>query len=221
MSIWWVEYASLIAWAFCPLPLSCLGVIFMETSFSLLERIREEGSEAAWRRLADLYTPLIRNWLRQRGVTDTDADDLSQDVLMVIARKLPDFEHNQNTGAFRSWLKNITINCLRDFWKKQKIRPTARGGSSFAQILAELEDPHSHCSQQWDREYEIYMTRQLMRMLRPQFSQQTWQAFEQLALRGMSASEVASQLGLTVNSVYIAKSRVLAKLRQEGRGLID
>jgi RNA polymerase sigma-70 factor (ECF subfamily) len=193
----------------------------METSFSLLDRIREEGSDAAWRRLTELYTPLIRNWLRQRGVSDTDSDDLSQDVLMVIARKLATFEHNKNTGAFRSWLKSITVNCLRDFWKKQKVRPQATGDSNFVQILAQLEDPHSHLSQQWDREYEVHMTRQLMRMLRPQFTEQTWQAFELLALRGISAAEVASQLGLTVNSVYIAKSRVLAKLRQEGRGLID
>ena len=193
----------------------------METSFSLLDRIREEGSDAAWRRLAELYTPLIRNWLRQRSVSDIDSDDLSQDVLLVIARKLSTFEHNQNTGAFRSWLKSITVNCLRDFWKKQKVRPQATGDSNFVQILAQLEDPHSHLSQQWDREYEVHMTRQLMRMLRPQFSEQTWQAFELLALRGNTAAEVASQLGLTENSVYIAKSRVLAKLRQEGRRLID
>src|SRR5437870_2279853 len=84
-----------------------------ETSASLLDRLRRpKAGEADWRRLVDLYTPLIRGWLRRHAdLPPGDADDVVQDVLAVVVRRLPDFEHNQRTGAFRAWLRTITVNC--------------------------------------------------------------------------------------------------------------
>src|SRR5687768_7272096 len=101
-----------------------------ETSASLLDRLRSRDDQEAWQRLADLYTPLIRDWLRQHATLDQDADDLVQEVLSVLLRKLPQFERAR-TGAFRRWLRTITVNCLRDFWRARRIRPRATGDSAF------------------------------------------------------------------------------------------
>src|SRR5437588_10005308 len=106
-----------------------------ETSISLLDHLRHHPNDAAWRHMVDLYSPLIRNWLRRYALQDQDVEDLVQEVLAVVVRKLPDFERKPQIGAFRRWLRNITVNCLRDFWRGQRYRPQALGQEGFAQVL--------------------------------------------------------------------------------------
>lgn len=192
-----------------------------ETSASLLDGLQKQDDPAAWQRLVALYTPLIRGWLRQHARLDQDVDDLVQDILTVVVRKLPTFRREPRTGAFRRWLKNITVNCLRNFWRTRRNQPAAPGNSDFAQMLQELENPESHLSRVWDQEHDRHVMHYLLELIRPCFQPVTWQAFQRVALDGAPADEVAAALGVSVNAVFIAKSRVLARLRQEGRDLID
>jgi RNA polymerase sigma-70 factor (ECF subfamily) len=192
-----------------------------ETSASLIDRLRADPKSAAWRQLVDLYEPLIRAWLHRHDGWSQDADDLVQEVLTVVVRKLPEFEHNGRTGAFRAWLRTITVNCLRDHWRSKRGRPTATGNSDVQQLLAQLEDPDSSQSRLWDQEHDRHVTRKLLEMLRNDFEPTTWRAFERTALDGQSAAAVAAELGLSTNAVFIARSRVLARLRQEAAGLIE
>lgn len=192
-----------------------------DTSFSLLERLRSQPAEPDWQRLVDLYTPLIRAWLHHHAPGLRDADDLVQDVLTVVVRRIPDFEHQHRPGSFRKWLKTITVNCLRDHWKKLKHRPAGTGDSDVQELLNQLEDPHSEMSRKWDEEHDKHVTQRLLEQIRPRFEENTWRAFELVALHGVSPDTAATQLEVTVNAVFIAKSRVLSCLRQEGRGLID
>lgn len=192
-----------------------------ETSASLLDRLRAQPDEAAWHKLVDMYTPLIRGWLRQQARLDTEADDIVQEVLTVVVRKLPGFERQPRPGAFRRWLRNITVNCLRDFWRARRGRPLATGDSDFLQMLDQLEDPESAASQQWDQEHNRHVGQKLLEIIQPRFEKTTWRAFQRVVLDGAAPAEVAAELGITVNAVHIAKSRVLALLREEGRGMID
>jgi RNA polymerase sigma-70 factor (ECF subfamily) len=192
-----------------------------ETSVSLLERLRQEPDEKSWQQLVELYTPLIHAWLSRQEVQLADRHDLVQEVLAIVVRKLPGFEHNQRTGAFRHWLRTITARCLKDFWRAQRLRPVAHGDSDFQEMLQQLEDPHSALSRQWDRDHDLHVTRKLLEMLQPQFTPVTWEAFQRVALLRESPEAVATALGLTVNAVFIAKSRVLTKLRQEAQGLLE
>ncbi len=192
-----------------------------DTSVSLLQRLRLDPDASAWQRLVEIYTPLIRNWLRRHTLQDQDVDDLVQDVLAVVVRKIPEFKKEPRVGAFRRWLRTITVNCLRDFWRANRIKPLATGASDFAQTLDQLEDPESGLSQVWDREHDEHVTRRLLEMIRPRFEAKTWQAFQRVALEGASADTVAVELGITANAVFIAKSRVLKMLREEGQELLD
>ena len=97
-----------------------------ETSFSLLDRLRHGPEEDSWRRMVDLYSPLIRGWLRRYTLANEDVDDLVQEVLAIVVRKVPEFERQPRVGAFRRWLRNITVNCLREFWRCQRLRPHPR-----------------------------------------------------------------------------------------------
>lgn len=191
------------------------------TSASLLERVKSDPQSSSWQRLVEIYEPLVRGWLGRHRLIDSDADDLVQEVMSVVVRRLPDFEHNGRIGAFRTWLKTITTNCLRDHWRAGRRRPRATGESDFQQVLAQLEDPSSSLSQSWDQEHDWHVTRKLLEMLRGDFEPTTWRAFQRTALEGAAAAQVASELGISSNAVFIAKSRVLARLRQEAAGLLE
>jgi RNA polymerase sigma-70 factor (ECF subfamily) len=192
-----------------------------KTSDTLLERLNDRADSDAWQRLVDLYTPLIRGWLRRQCVPTSDADDIAQEVLAVVVRRLPQFHHNRRPGAFRNWLRTITTNCLRRSWRAGRFGPVANGGTDFAAMLAQLEDPGSGLSRLWDQEHDRHVVHQLLEWAQPHFKPTTWLAFRRQVLEGVSADAVAAELGTSVNAVVIAKSRVLMKLCRQGRGLVD
>jgi RNA polymerase sigma-70 factor (ECF subfamily) len=186
-----------------------------ETPLSLLERLRSRTDELAWRRMVDLYTPWVRSWLGQFAVPASDADDIVQEVLGTLVRELPEFEHSGRRGAFRAFVRTIASNRLRTFWRN-------RGdGRDYARELASLADPQSAVWERWDREHDRFILRRLMELIEPEFSPSTWRSFRRVVLDGDKAATVASELGLTVNAVLIAKSRVLRRLREESVELVD
>ena len=193
----------------------------MDTSASLLDELRSPANEQAWSQLVELYQPLIFGWLRRLGASSSDHDDLAQEVLTVVVRRIDEFQRQPRVGAFRGWLRSITTNCLRNHWKRSGRRPTAKGGSGFAAILDELEDPQSGMSQQWDQEHDQFVLQYLLRRIQSDFSENTWSAFRLFALQGRPAEQVAETLGMTANAVFIAKSRVMARLKSCGQGLLD
>lgn len=191
------------------------------TSLTLLARLRQSPDDDSWQRLAEIYTPLLRVWICKYDVQPNDADDLVQRVLMTVADELPAFEHNQRTGAFRSWLRKILVNRLREHWRSRQYRPIATGNSDFRQQLDELADDRSGVSEMWDREHDEFVMKRLMEIVRPQFEPQTWQAFSRQVVDGERADAVADELGMKIGAVYMAKSRVLNALRRESAGLVD
>ncbi len=193
-----------------------------DTSYSLLERLSTGGDNVAWTRLTSVYTPLIQGWLRrQAALSDADADDLTQDVIGVLLRELPGFQHNQRPGAFRKWLKTIAINRLRGHLRARSTHAVGSGDSAVLTALNQLEDEQSHMSQVWAAEHDRYVAGQLLQLLQGEFQPSTWQAFCRTALDGLSPAATAAELGLTVKAVVVAKSRVLKRLREEAKGLID
>jgi len=192
-----------------------------KTSATLLQRLNDRSDSVAWRRLIDLYSPLIKAWLRRHGVSAIDAEDLTQDVLGVVVREVARFRHNGRTGAFRTWLRAITVNCLRQSLRSRRLRAPAPGSPDIATALDQLEDPASDLSRHWDREHDQYVLDRLLELVEPEFAITTWQAFRRQVVDGMAAKAVAAELGMTVNAVLIAKSRVLSHLRHEAEGLVE
>ena len=192
-----------------------------ETSLSLLNRLRRSPESESWDRLVELYAPLLRAWLRKYDVQVSDADDLTQEVLLAVSKDLDKFEHAGQPGAFRGWLKAILVNRLRKFWRSRDRRPQARGDSDIDARLAQLVDPASEMSLIWNREHDQYVLRQLLALAEPHFARNTWTAFCRVALDGAKPDVVAAEMGISRNAVIVAKCRVLSRLRQESEGLIE
>jgi RNA polymerase sigma-70 factor (ECF subfamily) len=186
------------------------------TRQSLLVRA-QAGDPGAWRDLTDLYRPLIVGWLRYQAVPANEIDDLVQDILLAVFEHLPSFAHSGRLGAFRAWLRTITHTRVCDFWRAQgRHRPT-----DAAEALRRLEAPDGDLERQWDEEHDRYVLRCLLELMQLEFEAATLQAFRRVVLDGASPREAARELGMTVGAVYAAKSRVLRRLRQEGKGLIE
>jgi len=192
-----------------------------ETSHSLLDRARQEQGGDAWRRLVEIYSPLLRIWLCRLQLQPADADDLAQEVLLAVSRDLPGFDHSGRTGAFRSWLRKILFNRVQHYWRSCQFRPVAAGGSSWAEHLDQLADDRSSASREWNLEHDRCVMARLLELVRPSFEPQTWEAFRLQVVEGQRADQVARLLQISVNSAYVARSRVLAALRREAAGLVE
>jgi RNA polymerase sigma-70 factor, ECF subfamily len=192
-----------------------------ETSVSLLDRACDDSESESWTRLASIYTPLLQVWLQKHSLQASDVDDLVQEVLLTVARELPEFQHSGRTGAFRKWLRGILVHRLQNFWRtNQRARVVPERGSVLAE-LAELEDDASQASQLWDSEHDRHVLSHLMTEVRPRFHPKTWEAFQRQMFRGEKGRAVAEDLNMSLKAVQLAKSRVLHALRTEAKGLVD
>ena len=191
-----------------------------ETSFTLLDRLQSQPDPASWQRLVDIYSPLIKRWLSRSPLQNADHEDLTQEVLKIVVQKLPEFQRRRE-GSFRAWLRGITVNCMREFWRSSKQQPVATGDSDFLQSLQEQEDPHSKLAKGWDAEHDRHVVRRLLELIGPLFEPTTLQAFRKVVLEGQKPAQVAAELGISVNAVFLAKSKILRQLRQEIDGLLS
>jgi RNA polymerase sigma-70 factor (ECF subfamily) len=192
----------------------------MDTSLSLLERLAGRPSDDDWRRLVDLYLPLLRAWTARAGVSASDADDLAQEVLLVVFREVGAFER-RGPGAFRAWLRAILLHRVQHHFRSRRHAPAAVSDSELSHRLDELSSPQSELSRLWDREHDEYVVASLLKRVQADFADATWQAFRRYVLDAVPAAQVADELGLSLNSVLLAKSRVLARVRAELVGLVE
>ena len=185
------------------------------TSSSLLERLKAQDPEG-WRRLSRLYGPLVYRWCLRTGLQAADAEDVVQEVFRTVAQKIARFRREREGDTFRGWMWTITRNKIGDYLRRRKAGPMAAGGTDalgrMCQISAELSN-ESNQSTSSDDVGELY--RRAMNLIRAEFEEHSWQAFLRVAVEGHSVKDVAADLGITPNAVYIAKSRILRRLREE------
>jgi RNA polymerase sigma-70 factor (ECF subfamily) len=186
--------------------------LVLTTSSALLERLRQPAAHDAWTRFVRLYTPLLYHWAGRLGLQPQDAADLVQDVLTTLVQKLPEFEYDRRQ-SFRAWLRTILLNR----WRAGHRRPRAVSGAERVSEPAAPDDLDDLAEQ----EYRTYLVGRALRLLQSDFQPATWKAFWEFVVSGKSAAEVAGALGMRVDAVYVAKSRVLRRLRQELAGLLD
>ena len=185
------------------------------TRASLLVRLRDGGDAGAWREFVHLYAPIIYGFARKRGLQDADAADLMQEVLRSVSLAAKRLEYDPARGSFRGWLFTITRNKVFNFLESRSRRVMGSGDSRVQQRLEQQADSDGALSAEWEANYQRTMANQAMERVKGEFQAATWDAFIQTAVEGRTPSQVASRVGLSVGAVYVAKSRVIARLRQE------
>ncbi len=187
------------------------------THVTLLERVAKADDDAAWTEFCERYGPLIRSFARRRHVDAAEIDDIMQDVLMILTKSMPKFEYDPAKGKFRSYLKTLVVRAVyrKTFQKKSPVLLE----DIEAAAAAKEDDPETEAI--WEEEWRQHHVRQAMRIIAIEYNEQDQQAFEQYAVQGIGAQEVADDLGLNVDQVYKAKSRILKRMSELIRQQVD
>jgi RNA polymerase sigma-70 factor (ECF subfamily) len=186
-----------------------------ETRLSLLVRLRGERDDEAWAEFVEIYGPLIYRVIRRQGVQHVDAEDLTQQALVAVSGAIGRWSPGEHEGSFRAWLFRIARNMLVNFVTRRRSQNVGVGGSSFAELLREQPQADAGSQTVIDAELRAEMLRWAAHKVRSEFQESTWQAFWRTAVDGEPIPAVAEALGLSVGSVYAARSRVMARLRKK------
>ena len=181
------------------------------TRASLLVRLRDRLDESAWREFVQLYAPVVYRFARRRGLQDADAADLTQEVLKSVSGSVAAFDPAR--GPFRGWLFTVAHRRLHDLTHKRQRQPVGSGDQATVQFLNDV--PAKDDEAFWDQEYERQLFHIAAERVRPLVADSTWEAFWQTAVGGKRGQDVAKSLSLSVAAVYLAKSRVMVKLKEE------
>ncbi len=189
-----------------------------ETRLSLLQRVRDRAAGADWEEFVAIYEPLIYRVARKRGLQDADARDVTQEVLVAVSTAIDRWAPNGRKGAFRSWLFRITQNLTINLLVKQARHGLATGDPETLQTLLEAPAPQQDTAVFCD-EYRRQLFRRAANQVRASVRYHTWLAFWQTCVAGQPIEQVATELNMSVGSVYAARSRVTARLNETIRQL--
>ena len=182
------------------------------TRESLIIRLEDGSDKQAWSDFIDLYSPVIYGFARQRGLQDADAADLVQEVLRSVSRSIPSYDRQK--GRFRNWLMAVVRNRLNDFWASDGRQATGSGDTRVHNHLEQVCSPDG-LEQLWEQEYQRSVFQLAVNRIRDSFEESTWQAFWRTSVQCEAIREVAQSLEMSEGAIYIARSRVLARLRQQ------
>ena len=185
-----------------------------KTRPSLLVRIRDPQDERAWAEFLEIYEPLVYRLARRKGFQHADAVELTQEVFLAVASAIDRWDPDPARGKFRSWLFRIARNLMINLLAKQQRHPRATGDTDVKRLLDRQPAPAGEDSALFDREYRRQTFHWAAEQVRGEFRDATWRAFWLTSVEGEPTKEVARLLGMTPGAVYIARSRVMARLRQ-------
>ena len=181
----------------------------LTTHPSLLMRVRDARNQHAWNEFVEVYGPVIFNYCRLRQLQECDSSDVAQEVLMRLSSALREFEYKPELGRFRDWLGKVTHRELLKFWNRRGISQRLNGMQNTTQTL-EVED-HTL----WNDHFHSELLQVALDRIRNEFTEQTWTAFQLTWLEDLSPLQVAERLQIGIEKIYVAKSRILRRLREE------
>ena len=184
----------------------------LTTQLSLIHRLSNPDDNEAWLVFVGIYYPVIVNSLKAKGLQLADAEDVTQQVLVSVARALSARPHDPDRAKFRTWLEHITRNAaINAMQRVRKDRPV--GGTDCQIAMQEL--PSLDDESLLEQEHRRQLMRVAAQAVESEFEPETWQAFWRTAVLGESIEHVALQLGKQAGSIYAARSRVMKRLRKE------
>lgn len=205
------------------------------TRWTLIERFKDWGDEASWREFFETYWQLIYAVALKAGLTDTEAQDVVQETVIAVAKKMPEFKCGPQAGSFKGFLLQITGRRITDQFRKRgragqasrlphsgdvPNRLADEDATGRTATIERVPDPAGFALEAvWDEEWRGHLMEMATRRLRQQLDPEQYQMFELHVLQGQPVKEVARKLGVTRAQVYFAKYKVSLRLKKEIRKL--
>lgn len=186
---------------------------FPETNLSLIDRLQDAANEDGWREFLQIYQPVVYRMARHRGLQDADALDVTQQVFTSISRAIDRWKPEEDGPPFRAWLTTIASNAIKTSLSRQP-RDRATGSTSIVELL-DQESAHEDISEEMQNEARREVVRWAAGQVRKEFQEQTWTIFWQTAMEDVSVAEMAKKTGRSAGAIYVARHRVLARLKQK------
>lgn len=191
---------------------------FPETNHSLIGRVKDLGDGASWIEFMGIYQPVVYRMAKRRGLQDADAHDVIQQVFVSIAGAIDRWEPHEDLPPFRAWLTTITKNAISKALGRRP-RDRATGSTSVMEQLNAVADNGEVSDAELLTETRRAMFRWAAQRVRIEFTQATWDMFWQTSVLGESVADVAKATGRTTGAVYMARHRVIARLKEEIAGI--
>jgi len=191
---------------------------FVTTRLSLLLRIRDHRDAQSWSDFMQIYAPLVFRYARRMGLQEADAADVTQDVLRVVSESIDKFDYDRSVGRFRGWLKKVAFYTASQLKRRQQRQ--AAGHDSAVMDLA-AADPGQADARFWDEAYTQRLFELACERVRPKVQSNTWDAFWATAVDSKDPRDVAEELKMNVGSVYVARNRVFARIKEALQELDD
>jgi RNA polymerase sigma factor (sigma-70 family) len=189
------------------------------TSVTLLGRLRQDPKDqAAWNDFVARYEPKILEWCRGWGLQESDARDVTQDVLLKLQRSLAKFAYDRSR-SFRGWLKTLTRHAWCDVVADRKRNPTGSGDSRMRELFENIQ-AGNNLDKHLEEEFRRELMDQAMALVRLRVEPRIWDAFRLTALEGSSGADASDRLEMNIARVYTAKSEVKKMIREEIRKLV-
>lgn len=187
------------------------------TSVTLLLRVKVLDDQEAWDRFVTTYAPRVFSWCRHHKLQESDAADVTQEVLTKLVRAMQTFVYDAKRGSFRGWLKTVTHNAVRDLVAECQRQGRGAGDTQAGRALAEIcdEEATAELEQRITAQYEQELLKEAEARVKDRVQAKTWDAYHGTAIEQQSAQAVAERLKMPVSEVYVAKSRVIRMLREE------
>ena len=185
-----------------------------QTSTTLLEGLRNHDDRSAWRRFSNRYQPILAATMYRAGLRDSEAQDAIQETLVAFLEAYRQGKYERDKGRLRSWLVGIAINKIREIRRRLARREQQPLQGSDGALVFDVAVDEDSLSQAFDEEWERSVMAECLRQVQAQVEQKTFEAFRLFALEGWPAVRVAGQLGMSCDTVYVHKGRVLGKLRE-------
>ncbi len=182
-----------------------------KTSASLLLRIRDRCDESAWGDFLKAYMPLIYSYGLKHGLQDPDAADLSQETMRRVVGSIGAFEYDPVKGSFRGWLLTVARNELRRMKSRLDATMIGTGKTDVVHLLE--SEPTRAEEDKWEKEYQLHLFHWAVKQVKAEFRESTWKAFCLTVMDNMPVEQASQQLSLSPGAIYIARSRVLARIR--------
>lgn len=169
--------------------------------------MKDLKDQQSWGEFVEIYTPVISNTIRRYRVSSSDADDILQEVLLQMSKTIQRYDQDPNKGRFRSYLRQVTANKVKDYWRKH------RGHAVSIENPSMIAENEIH-EEIWTDELNRSLFRIALSRVKKQSKELTWNCFQEHVLRKRSAESVAEECGTSVNAVYVNSSRIMARVRE-------
>jgi RNA polymerase sigma-70 factor (ECF subfamily) len=183
-----------------------------ETRPSLIVRLKGERNELAWTEFVSAYEPFLRRLIERQGVPERHVADATQQVLVAVARSVDGWQDDGDPASFRRWLNRVARNVVLKFMARERRQIGGQGGTDWLESLAHVPDAGGD---QRETEYEYELVVWAAEQVRGEFLESSWRAFWATLIEGRSVAEVAAELGVSPGSVYMSRSRLMARIRSK------